>query len=484
VRPHHSNPALPFVFFGALLAACSDPAGSVTVVPGPVDGDPLLPEAVDVNAEMDGEATGDWVRRLSDGGDENKGFAVAANQAGTVIVGGQAQETPPGGGAEALQALVQAYGSDGERLFEATIRSTDTSAVLGLAVDSDGEILFAGRFSGELDAADETLTSAGGDDVMFGKLSAEGELLWARAFGGPGTDEALTIAVDSRDNLLVGGSISEEVDLGDGDSVGSEQPDAFLVKYNTDGEFVWARTFGSPTVSDAVRAVSIGEGDTPHICGYFGDVFDSGISVHESRGSFDIFAARLSFQGGTEYSKTFGGEAADLCLAMVVDDDGEATIAGSVRGAVEFDGMVTEAGEKPIGYIAHLDTSGRSLFNTAPLGTLESAFYGLSLNEHGGVDVVGEGLEFMPEPAARAVYLQLDGEGHGVEPYQVGAGLAPFATTVASSSSAHAVTRIGDAALIVGEFRGELRLRGPKLGTTGQDAVLMRIVPSDPPSGG
>lgn len=466
----------------SLVAACSSNASS-----GPavilVDGPPGAIDRIDFEAGLDGDTRGDWVRRVSSAGDDNVGYAVAVDSDGQAVVGGQTVTTPSGGGSASPQITLKQYTSLAAPGFETFLRSTEVGTVRGVAVDSTGAVVFVGFFEGELDAGDDTLTSQGGEDIVVGKLSDSGGVLWAKSFGGPGDDRALAVAVDRQDAIIVAGSVSESADLGDGDRVGAEQADAFVAKYDEDGELAWARAFGSPTVLDAATAVALGEGDAPHVCGYFGEVFDSGIATHDTRGSSDIFTVRLSFEGQTEYSKTFGGEASDTCLAIVVDDANEATIGGSVRGAVEFDGETTEAGEKPIGYIAHLDTGGNSLFNNAPLGTRQSTFMGLSLNEHGGVDVVGEASEFEAQPERRAVFLQLNDEGREVPPYDVGGAFAPFGTSIVSSSAARAIVAFDDAVFIAGEFTGELRLRGPQLGTNGTDAMLVHILPAEPPGG-
>lgn len=76
---------------------------------------------------------------------------------------------------------------------------------------------------------------AGGEDIFVVKLDASGNLTWARAIGGGNNETAWSVIVTSDGNYLIAGTTS---------SSGSGGGDAFLIKINTSGNLVWAKTYG------------------------------------------------------------------------------------------------------------------------------------------------------------------------------------------------------------------------------------------------
>src|SRR5204862_6501119 len=78
-----------------------------------------------------------------------------------------------------------------------------------VAVDSDGQVLVAGQFSGQIDFGGGALTSAGGPyDIFVTKLSsATGRHIWSQRFGGIGSDVANSVVADAAGNALLTGSL-------------------------------------------------------------------------------------------------------------------------------------------------------------------------------------------------------------------------------------------------------------------------------------
>ena len=80
-----------------------------------------------------------------------------------------------------------------------------------MALDSQGNIYLTGTFQGtnvDFDPGTGTalLTSSGGSvDIFFAKYDSSGNYLWARRVGGAGEDIPGKIAVDGSGNVLIGG---------------------------------------------------------------------------------------------------------------------------------------------------------------------------------------------------------------------------------------------------------------------------------------
>ena len=127
---------------------------------------------------------------------------------------------------------------------EGADRATD------LALDAYGNVYITGLFAGTADLdpgpAVRIYTSSGENDLFLTKIApaAAGEVEWTHVWGGSGPEKGAKVAVQASGIFYVVGSIAGKADLDPGDSVEFHQGHIFLAKYNTVGDFRWARTWG------------------------------------------------------------------------------------------------------------------------------------------------------------------------------------------------------------------------------------------------
>src|SRR6185503_1190240 len=86
--------------------------------------------------------------------------------------------------------LIKLDGDYGSHVFSIEIGGKGDDYGFGVGVDMNDDIYVTGRFSDSVTVEDQTITSAGGYDVYFGKLSPTGDLQWLHSFGGKGDDMA------------------------------------------------------------------------------------------------------------------------------------------------------------------------------------------------------------------------------------------------------------------------------------------------------
>lgn len=105
--------------------------------------------------------------------------------------------------------------------------------VSGVAVDpTSGDLLIAGTFWHTVVVGTSEVTSADADDILIAKLSPDFTTSWARSIGGPGQQEASSIAVDPGSGAaVVVGSFLGDVDFGfGGQQVDSPLKRLFVLK--------------------------------------------------------------------------------------------------------------------------------------------------------------------------------------------------------------------------------------------------------------
>ena len=243
----------------------------------------------------------------------------------------------------------------------------------GQAIDQQGNIYTVGSFTGTADFDPDTSVSIkssnGNSDIYIQKLSSSGQLLWVKTIGGNGVDVAEAITVDARDNIIITGIFSATVDF-DPDtasfnvtSAGSY--DVFILKLNTNGEFVWCKSIRGAKTDQSSQIISDGNGNA-YISGWFSGEADfnpgSGSHSYESNSStYDCFLLKLDSSGNYVWSIQTGGDKQDRMRSIALDNFGNLYSVGTFSGTVDFDpgaGVYNLAASSSSIYIQKIDTSG------------------------------------------------------------------------------------------------------------------------------
>lgn len=181
----------------------------------------------------------------------------------------------------------------------------------------DGVVLIAGVSGGQGSLDDGTLTA----------VSAEGDLLWERRYGGQGHDVLLDIAPWLDGYLLVGQTSS----LGVGASSG------WLLRVDTEGEVIWERSYGGPNWHGFASARTAGE-----------YAFVAGFTTPAGRVDQDFWLLRLDAQGDVVWERNYGEEGDEFAdLLRIHPGSGRFAVAGRRRPAVTpaFDDIWLMAGD-------------------------------------------------------------------------------------------------------------------------------------------
>jgi len=117
--------------------------------------------------------------------------------------------------------------------------------------------VISGYYSGTGDfdpgSGSASLTSSGGDDMVFIKLNNSGDLTFAKSLGGISTDRASAVTVDGLGSILLAGAYSSTVDFDPGSGTNNltsgGSTDIFLGKYGSDGTFNWAKGLGGSSAT-------------------------------------------------------------------------------------------------------------------------------------------------------------------------------------------------------------------------------------------
>jgi gliding motility-associated-like protein len=274
-----------------------------------------------------------------------------------------------------------------------------------IAVDDDGNVYTTGYFRNTADfdpgAATFNLTSAGGIDIFITKVDPDGNLVWAVSFGNTGFDRGFGIAVDGDGNVYGAGYFQGTVDFHPGSGTANltaSNTDTYVVKLDTDGNFIWARSVGN-SGGDYGRAIAVDAAQNVYVMGEFQNTvdFDPGpgnafLSETGPNGG-DIFILKLDAAGNYAWAISHGGPSEDDARSIEVDAAGNVYSTGGFYATVDFDpgaGVfnLTSTGTDDV-FISKLDLNGNFVWAKQIGSTAIERGQGLALDVSGNVYAAG-----------------------------------------------------------------------------------------------
>ena len=182
-----------------------------------------------------------WGTTKNDGG-----FGVALDSNEYVYVVGTADY----GTAENLEKFILLkYDSSGNYQWNRTWSDMVRANGRSIVIDSEDNIYIAGH-AGNL----------GNSDIAIVKYDSTGTKLWQRIWGGSNYEGryGLDLTVDSQDNLYVGAQTN---------SYGAGDADAVIIKYDSSGNQLWNTTWGGVLI-DGAEAIALDTENNIYIGGY------------------------------------------------------------------------------------------------------------------------------------------------------------------------------------------------------------------------
>jgi hypothetical protein len=353
--------------------------------------------AGDMGAELNGEATDAYLRKLDAAGNvvwsrllgspaEAGGFAVAVDADDNVVVAGQTRSlltaTAYGGG---YDSFVTKFDSAGEEVWTRQAQPFADDAALSLTVDASGAVFVAGRTNA---AITEGLSHGGGSDAYLMKLDASGTLAWSKQFGGAGDDAATAIAVDDAGNVFVAAeSAGRAVVRKYADEASSQAP-------------AWEVDLGALEAEGGLRGIALGAGGAVYVSGSSTNAALAGATAQAHSGGMDAFVSRIVDGGASasaDWTSYVGSGEADEGRALTVRTDAggdQIYLAGSTSGSIP--GAANNGGQDA--FVAKLDQAGATQWAKQIGGGFAHGASAVAFDETGSSVVSRLGLPTGPFP--------------------------------------------------------------------------------------
>jgi hypothetical protein len=284
-----------------------------------------------------GGAKSDWTfsaQQTSDGGFIMAGGSTsfgAGNDDFLLIktdASGNVQWAKTYGGAESEWAYSAQQTRDGGFIMAGYTTSFGaTSDFILIKTDTNGNIQWAKTYGGiDYDYATfvrqtsnggyivsgSTLSfGAGEGDVLVLKLDSNGNIQWAKTYGGPDVDWPSSVQQTSDGGFIVAG---ETISFGAGGR------DFLLIKIDASGVIQWVKTFGGTGDDRAWSIQQISDG---------GFIVAGGTQSFGA-GGLDFLFIKIDSNGIIQWAKTYGGIGHDFATSVQQTSDGGFIIGGNI----------------------------------------------------------------------------------------------------------------------------------------------------------
>ena len=355
----------------------------------------------------------------ANGPGRSEAYAVTTDTNGNIYTTGYFENTvdfDPGTGVFELTSnghddiFIQKLDADGNFVWAKQIGSNTFDGAYAIKTDGNNNVYVTGYFGDTADFDPGTgvyeLTPQRNTDIFILKLDTNGNFIWAKQIAGTGREYGYGIHIDTNGNILITGKIEGATDF-DPDPNNSQtfqstgHYDAFVAKYNVDGNYIWAKVFqnANGNANASGYGITTDSNNNVLITGYFEQTVDfdggSGQLQLNSIGGKDIFIEKLNADGDLIWAEQVGGTEHQEAFDIAVDTGNNVFLTGYFRGQTDFDPSTAEFNLTPSQgdniFVEKLDESGNFVWAKAITDVNGSQTgYGIAVNSNDEILFTGQ----------------------------------------------------------------------------------------------
>ncbi|MBA7562126.1 hypothetical protein ES708_03775 [subsurface metagenome] len=232
------------------------------------------------------------------------------------------------------------YNSSGDPLWAKSASGTGYYVTNSITTDNFGNIYITGYFgffgSSTITFGSTTLTRIGNDDIFIVKYDANGNVIWAKNEGGNGYDYGMDITTDADgDVYLTGYFRSGDIKLPTDTLYNSTaREDILMIKYDSAGNVIWGRSVGSANGYDFGYGLTVDTAKNIYITGfYYASDIVFASDTLFNQGNYDMFVIKYDQSGNEVWGKNAGGIDYDYGYDIASDTIGNIYITGEFQSS-------------------------------------------------------------------------------------------------------------------------------------------------------
>ncbi len=179
----------------------------------------------------------------------------------------------------------------------------------GVTIDPWGNVYITGYFGSDvIHFGNDSLVNAGQYNLFITKYDASGNEIWTKRAGGTYSDHSRCITSDAAGNLYITGSYGSASVIFGPDTLTHSQgfDEVFTAKYDSAGNALWARVgHGHPSIADYI---TISPAGFIYVVGHFaGNPLIIGTDTLLNYGNHNVFLLKYNTSGNLIWAKSFHG---------------------------------------------------------------------------------------------------------------------------------------------------------------------------------
>ena len=312
-----------------------------------------------------------WARSAGGDGDDHA-VGMALDTGGNCYLTGSFQDIADFGGFSITNTFtgnsgglfLAKYDAQGNVLWvrKATGQSVGGS---GVALAPQGNIFVTGTFAQTAVFENLSISTPPAVNIFVAKFDSSGIPLWVRQASPNSFGYGVDVAADRSGNCYITGFYNTTATFGGVTLIASTNATGiFLVRYDPNGNVVWARQGAGPrpsggSVSDAGEGVGVDLLGNVYLSGVFSGVITFDRFTLTNVGGTDIFLAKYNSLGNVLWLRQGGGAGDEWTHFSAVDSSGDVYLTGNFHSdPITFDGSsFTNSGNYGL-YLAKYDSAG------------------------------------------------------------------------------------------------------------------------------
>ncbi len=282
----------------------------------------------------------------------------------------------------------------------------EQTAASGISLDKNGNIFVVGSsgYLSNLATTGAFQTSIGGfqEGIFLAKFNSNGALLWATYYGGDESNIGNGVVTDRFGDVYILGSTGSNglATSGSYQTINTNYIkggfDAILVKFNTNGNRLWATYFGGNNTNTLDGSIATDHSGNIYITG--GTASTSGIATvgayQTSIGTSmqNAYLAKFNRGGKILWATYFGGNGSDFGFGVATDSTENVFISGNTTST---SGIATVGAYQTIldggydAFLAKFDSSGKRIWGTYFGGSGQEESGRMAIDRFGNVYISG-----------------------------------------------------------------------------------------------
>jgi hypothetical protein len=299
---------------------------------------------------------------------------------------------------QSLLSLCQTPDWDWVRSFG----STSIDEPDGICTDNYGNVYITGFYeSPEIFFDSISLSSNNSFDFFITKLNSSGNVLWAKSVGGTAIERGYNICTDVFGNVYATGVFGSDSITFDNITLfnsSSNNYDFFIVKYDSNGNVIWAKRYGASNQDESYNICGDSYGNI-YVTGCFRSdtlYIGSFMLINQSEpGLLDFFIMKIDTLGNVIWAKSAGGKNSEGGTGLCVDISNNVYVSGNfISDSVTFGNYTLHnLSYPPCGcfdiFITKYDSNGNVIWAKSAGGSESDYLWNITSDPNGNVYIDG-----------------------------------------------------------------------------------------------